>query len=93
MDVPQDPQRGDSPDGDVAAPQPHLPGDQAIYLPERDEQSRPVGFGTPPSQRLRTKTAPAMLSQLSMVPIEGERQGKKDEPWDMEWKFMKTWVA
>ena len=74
QDQQQDAQHAD--DG-AAAPLPNGANPLDIYLPERDEQSRPLGFGAAPARRLRQKTAPAMLNQLSMAAIEGEEQGEK----------------
>ena len=47
----------------------------AIYLPERDEVSRPAGIDINPGRCLREKTAPAMLNRLSKASIEGESGG------------------
>ena len=59
-----------------AAPRP--PGDDnAIYLPERDEVSRPAGMDLQPARRLNGKTRPAMLHRLMRAPIEGE-----DDPFE-----------
>ena len=51
--------------------------DNAIYLPERDEVSRPAGMDLQPARRLRGKTKPAMLHRLMRAPIEGE-----DDPFE-----------
>ena len=59
-----------------AAPRP-LGADNAIYLPERDEVSRPAGMDLQPARRLRGKTKPAMLHRLMRAPIEGE-----DDPFE-----------
>ena len=70
------PQEGQHEDAAVAP----RPNSQEIYLPERDEQSRPAGFGMIPPRRLRTKTAPATLHTLSMGSIEGETCGGDFQP-------------
>ena len=54
QDQQQDAQHAD--DG-AAAPLPNGANPLDIYLPERDEQSRPLGFGAAPARRLRQKTA------------------------------------
>ena len=77
-DVLQDQQQDDPHAAAAAAPLPDPHGAPDIYLPERDEQSRPSGAGMAPSRRLRQKTAPAMLHRLSMETIEGERQGNAE---------------
>lgn len=77
-DVLQDQQQDDPHAAAEAAPLPDPHGAPDIYLPERDEQSRPSGAGMAPSRRLRQKTAPAMLHRLSMETIEGERQGNAE---------------
>ncbi|CAL1127970.1 unnamed protein product [Cladocopium goreaui] len=61
-----------------AAPRP-IGADNAIYLPERDEVSRPAGMDLQPARRLRGKTKPAMLHRLMRAPIEGE-----DDPFEYE---------
>ena len=61
---------------DGAAPRP-IGADNAIYLPERDEASRPAGMDLQPARRLRGKTKPAMLHRLMRAPIEGE-----DDPFE-----------
>ena len=60
------------PDPAVADRHPVL--DDAVYLPERDDVSRPAGMDLQPSRRLRSKTSPAMLHRLSRAPIEGENE-------------------
>ena len=59
-----------------AAPRP-IGVDNAIYLPERDEASRPAGMDLQPARRLRGKTKPALLHRLMRAPIEGE-----DDPFE-----------
>ena len=73
---------GEHPDGQpaVAAVAPRPADDGAIYLPERDETSRPAGLSITPPRRLHGKTSPAMLHQLSQVPIEGENDDAADSP-------------
>ena len=61
---------------EVAAPRPQG-DDNAIYLPERDEVSRPAGMDLQPARRLTGKTRPAMLHRLMRAPIEG-----KDDPFE-----------
>ena len=60
-------QNADQPAPDGAAPRP-IGADNAIYLPERDEASRPAGMDLQPARRLRGKTKPAMLHQLMRAP-------------------------
>ena len=69
-------QNADQPAHEGAAPRP-IGADNAIYLPERDEVSRPAGMDLQPARRLRGKTKPAMLHRLMRAPIEGE-----DDPFE-----------
>ena len=59
---------------DPAVADQHPVLDDAVYLPERDDVSRPAGMDLQPSRRLRSKTSPAMLHRLSPAPIEGENE-------------------
>ena len=69
-------QNDDQPAHGGAAPRP-IGVDNAIYLPERDEVSRPAGMDLQPARRLRGKTKPALLHRLMRAPIEGE-----DDPFE-----------
>ena len=77
-------------DPGAMAPRP-VPVDDAIYLPERDQVSRPAGFDLPPARRLRSKTSPAMLHQLSQAPIEGEGHDGHDEIFETFDKSVPCW--
>ena len=85
---------GEHPDGQpaVAAVAPRPVEDGAIYLPERDETSRPAGLSLTPPRRLHGKTSPAMLHQLSHVPIEGENDGVDAESpvFSNSWSLART---
>eukprot|EP00435_Cladocopium_sp_Y103_P007195 s4968_g2.t1 len=63
-------QPGEQPDGQpaVAAVAPRPADDRAIYLPERDEISRPAGLSITPPRRLHGKTSPAMCQRSGMFP-------------------------
>ena len=63
----------------AVAPLPNAAAQVPVYLPERDDVSRPAGIDINPGRRLRQKTAPAMLNRLSQASIEGESGGGRED--------------